>query len=67
MRRTYKLNVTHVMANGREISDVDFFAEPYAVVAEENYGLLVKCSKELDCDYAKKERLRRKFIRVEDG
>ena len=64
-RKRIQAQVTHVMADGRVLSDEEFMAKPYVVVAEENYDFHVKCNRALDPNYYAKEHLRRKFILAE--
>lgn len=67
MRRRKRIQpqVTHVMADGKVLSDEEFMAKPYVVVAEENYDFHVKCNRALDPNYYAKEHLRRKFVLAE--
>ena len=65
MRRTYELNVTHVFADGRVMTDEEFFRKPYEVVAENNYDFLLKANRVLNPTYEQREHLRRKWERAE--
>ena len=53
------------MAGGKVLSDDEFMAQPYVVVAEENYDFHVQCNKVFDPNYWEKERMRRKWERSE--
>ena len=66
MKRTYNIEVTHVFADGKVMTDKEFFSKPYEVKAEDNYELLMKCNQVLNPDYEKQERLRRRFQRAEE-
>lgn len=57
--------VVNIMADGRVIPDEEFMAQPYKVVAEDNYDFHVKCSRVFDPNHYKKEALRRKYILAE--
>lgn len=65
MRRAHNINVTHVMADGKVLTDEQFFAHPYPVIAEENYDLLKESNLVLDPNYLCKDALRRKYERAE--
>ncbi len=66
MRRTYELNVIHVFADGKAMTDEEFFSKPYEVVAENNYEFLLKANRVLDPTYEQREALRRKWERAEE-
>lgn len=57
--------ITHVMADGKVLSDDEFMAQPYVVVAEENYEFHVQCNRVFDPNYWEKERMRKKWERSE--
>lgn len=67
MRRRQRVfpEVTHVMADGKVLTHEEFMAQPYKVVAEDNYDFHVKCNQVFDPNYHEKERLRRKFMLTE--
>lgn len=44
-KKRVKPNVINVMADGRVIPDAEFMAQPYVVVAEDNYDFHVKCNR----------------------
>ena len=57
--------VTQVMADGKVLTHDQFMAEPYEVVAEDNYDFHVKCNRAFDPNYHAKERLRKKLVFAE--
>lgn len=64
-KKRVKPNVINVMADGRVIPDAEFMAQPYVVVAEDNYDFHVKCNRVFDPNHYVKEALRRKYILAE--
>ena len=64
-RKKVNPTVTHVMADGRVLTHEQFMAEPYVVVAEDNYEFHVKCNQVFDPNYWTKERMRKKWERAE--
>ena len=48
--------VTHVMADGKVLTNDEFMSKPYVVVAEDNYEFHVKCNRAFDPNYFEKER-----------
>lgn len=61
-RKRINPQITHVMADGKALSDEEFMAKPYVVVAEDNYEFHVKCNEVFDPNYWEKERMRKKLV-----
>lgn len=57
--------ITHVMADGKVLTNEEFMSKPYIVVAEDNYEFHVRCNRALDPNYWTKERMRKKWERAE--
>lgn len=64
-RKQIEPTITHVMADGRILTNEQFMSEPYVVVAENNYEFHVQCNRVLDPTYWEKEKMRRKWERAE--
>lgn len=57
--------ITHVMADGRVLTNEEFMSKPFVVVAEDNYEFHVRCNRVFDPNYWEKEKMRRKWERAE--
>ena len=57
--------VTHVMADGKVLTNDEFMRKPYVVVAEDNYDFHAKCNRAFDPNYFEKERMRKRWERAE--
>lgn len=64
-RKQIEPTITHVMADGRVLTQEQFMSEPYVVVAEDNYEFHVQCNRVFDPTYWEKEKMRRKWERAE--
>ncbi len=60
-RKQVHPQITHVMADGKVLSDKEFMAQPYVVVAEDNYDFHVQCNRVFDPNHFEKERMRKKL------
>lgn len=63
--KTVNPKITHVMADGKVLTNEEFMSKPYIVVAEDNYEFHVRCNRVLDPNYWAKERMRKKWERAE--
>lgn len=64
-RKKIAPKITHVMADGRVLSDEEFMSKPFVIRAEDNIEFLIKANQVLDPNYWEKERRRRKWERAE--
>ncbi len=64
-RKQINPQITHVMADGKVLSDEEFMSKPYVVVAEDNYEFHVKANRVLDPLFYEKERARKRWERAE--
>lgn len=58
--------VIHVMADGRVLTHEQFMAQPYKVIAEDNYDFHVRCNQVFDPNYYVKEHLRKKLMLAQE-
>ena len=65
-RKRINPTVIHVMADGRVLTHEQFMAQPYQVVAEDNYDFHVKCNRVFDPNYYIKEHLRKKLVLAQE-
>lgn len=64
-RKQVNPKITHVMADGRVLTNEEFMSKPFVVVAEDNYDFHVRCNRVFDPNYWAKENMRRKWERAE--